>query len=188
MGHIIASNGGIAPCLREAKRAVWRAFFANAAAPCFSRAPIHLKLKLLNRCCRMPLQYRCSRWPPNSSQLEAVDRLQRRLIAALLRVRKRQFESIVDFSRRRNAAAGRVARLQGQWSKFWCPRVISWNDHIFRGHNTSQWSTKLVHHNDGIWLQIRRALGRNGRLGTRRIRGHPTTRWAEGVEHALVHQ
>ena len=130
------------------------------------------------------MSYRCSRWPPDTSQMAVVDRLQNKLVAAALRVKMLPAESPADYVIRRNANGARAVRQTGKWSRKWCRRVLEWDAHIRRAHNPQQWSTKLVHFHDDSWLSFRRLVGRQGRPGTRISSGHPTTRWAEGVNLA----
>ena len=159
--------------------------FANAGAKNFRKAPVKLKLALVDRVCWAPIAYRCSRWSPNCEQLAAADRLQSKLTAACLLLRMLPGEAPGDYVKRRNSQTSRITR-ERKWTKKWCSRVIRWDAHTHRANCPNQWSTKLVRYHDDDWLLARRLLGRHGRPGTRLAPGHPTTRWAEGVDTARI--
>ncbi|CAK0886174.1 unnamed protein product, partial [Prorocentrum cordatum] len=130
LGHTIAANGSVVPCIQKTKKAVWKAFFANAGAASFSKAPLQVKLWLISRSCLAPFAYRCSRWPPRAEQLAMVDRLQTRLVTAAMRMRKCPGDNAESFAQRRNARTARKAWEHGRWSTFWCKRVVDWDGHI----------------------------------------------------------
>ncbi|CAK0839546.1 unnamed protein product [Prorocentrum cordatum] len=184
LGHTFAANGSVAPCIQKTKKAVWKAFFANAGAASFSRAPRQVKLRLISRSCLAPFACRCSRWPPRAEQLAMVDRLQTRLVATAVRMRKCPGDSAESFAR--NARAARKAREHGRWSTFWCKRVVDWDNHIKRAHCQQQWGTRLVLWHDGHWLQNRRRRHHRERPRTRVCLGQPAARWGEGVALATA--
>ena len=150
-------------------------------------APLHLKLRLLNRVCQPPLAYRCSRWPPSKTQCTALDRLQTKLFAAAMRLPRLSHELAADYVRRRNSAAARAALHSGRWSKLWCSRVTQWDDHVRRGHTPNQWGQLLLAYHDATWMQAKRQEGRGGRPGIRVKSGKPTARWDEGIAFAELH-
>ena len=138
----------------------------------------------IQRACRPPLAYWCSRWPPHRAQLSAIDRLQTKLIASAVRLSRLPGELAANYVRRRNRHASRLAISCGRWSQFWCKRVVEWDDHLRRCHFPKQWSTQLILYHDLVWLEARRQLVNNGRPGVRIGAGRPTTRWEEGVDLA----
>eukprot|EP00969_Alexandrium_andersonii_P003755 162877-Alexandrium_andersonii.AAC.1 len=66
---------------------MWRAFWGAAGSQITRDAPFHAKLRSLHRSVLPVFDFKCSRWPPQRTVSEEVDRLQRRLVAILQRLR-----------------------------------------------------------------------------------------------------
>ena len=188
LGHIVAANGSCHPCFRNTQRSIWKAYFGNVAADAMRGSPVGLRLRLLDRVCKAPLAYRCSRWPPNKTLSLAVDRFQTKLVASTLRTQRLPGETAPDYVQRRNASAARTARHCGKWSSFWYARVLAWDAHIQRRHFPMQWSFDLLKFRGAQWLESRRQLDSLRRPGCRKFAGQPTPRWHEGKAFADARQ
>ncbi|CAK0873643.1 unnamed protein product, partial [Prorocentrum cordatum] len=186
LGHAITANSSAVTSIHNTKKAVWKAFLANAGAASVSKVPLKVKLRLISRTCLTPFAYRCSRWPRRAEQLAMADRMQTRLVAAAVRMRKGPGDSAESFAKRVNARAALQAREFGRWPTSWRKRVVDWDSHIKRAHCQQQWSTRFVLWRDGRWLQARRDQHRRGRPRTRVCLGQPAARWGEGVALATA--
>ena len=186
LGHILEGCAGIRACFANVKRCMWKAFFANSGQRFFKNAHISTKLVLLSRACVPVLTHRCSRWPPQSGVAQELDRLQTKMVAALLRCAKATTETPAAYCRRRNKSAARLCKQSGRWSALWFQRSIDWNAHILRGHNPYSWPTLLIRYQDESWLNEQRLLSNFQGTQTRCTVGRPATRWHEGIAFADV--
>ena len=142
------------------------------------------KYALLNRACLPLLKYRCSRWPPQRQIGIELDRLQTRMVAAMMRVPRGPGEPPDAYCKRRNKTAAAFCRRKGVWSRCWYERAILWDEHLARGHSAHSWPTLLHDFQDMSWLEVRRCLRERGGHGLRQARGRPCVRWHEGIVHA----
>ena len=190
LGHILSPNGSIRPCWQHTKSCMWRGFFANVA--CISARNLGMRQRqlLINRSVCNPLDYRCSRWPPQPTVALELDTLQRRMLAIALRPPRLPGEEVHDYCQRRGALVGRWARAQGLWSRRWFSRSIAWDDHLSRPRNNSSWAARLRLHMDRDWFISRRAWARPGSGCTRAssaLAGATRTRSAPGKVFARWH-
>ena len=192
LGHIIASDGGIRPCWEEARRKMWKSFWANAASREIAKAPTDMKMKLLSRSTVCIVQFKWSRWPPQKKVALELTLLQTRMLATILRVQRRPLEDMLDYIRRRNKQAKAVARAQGMWYHLWWKRCIAWHKHVNRHTNTPMYQILACHGQS--WLRAQRfpfvpahsSFARawtidRGRSGTRCRSGYVSKRWEEGI-------
>ena len=184
LGHLIQNDGGIRKCFEETKRLMWRAYWGNCRHHSLKKASVHIKLALLERCCKSSLSYRCSRWPPQPTIAKELDRLQARMVAAMLRTPRLPAELPADYCRRRNRLAASHCQKEGRWSTLWFRRALAWHDHVERGHSAWSWPMLLRNFYDDVWLEEQRFIASNQGIGTRVARAMPVTRWHEGISHA----
>ena len=104
--------------------------------------PVNFKIADLQRVYWPALSYRCSRRPFGSVLHSLVGALQLSLISVILRLPRESHETDADYQRRRGRVSGRLAKAAGCWSLLAAARVISWHDHLRRGHQPS-WATKV---------------------------------------------
>ena len=170
------------------QRAAWARFYLGPGSTAARSVPVWLRIRDMNLCVRPAMDFRCSWWCFTKGHSDWVDRLQRSMIARLMRMSPRPEEAWECFVRRRSAAAATQARRTGLWSDRFAVRVQSWYKHARRNHICS-WPGYLL--NAGLleWLRHRRvALGskscEGGRAQTRLRRGGVRTRFADGVSEA----
>ena len=111
-----------------------------------------------------------------------LDRIQAKMMAAMLRTPRLPGEALDVYCRRRNAAASTAVRQFGCWSAFWFQRALSWDEHLDRAHNPMSWPVLLRNFHDETWLNERRLLQSRQGTNTRVHRGRPNTRWHEGIQ------
>ena len=167
--------------------------FRNCTTKSSGGVGIDIKLSNLDRAVWPILGARVSRWPPTDGRLKAIDRLQTRLTAAILRTPPEAGEQPDEFCKRRNRIAANKARARGRWSKQWCQQVKAWDEHVKRHRNEASWGHTLVREQDADWLtrqrEIMAFLGHKDshkRTGTR-VKGacHVSQRWDAGVQQAI---
>ena len=163
---------------------MWKAYFANIRQFLGRRS----NLQLLNRSVMPVFDYRNTRWPPHAQLELEIDRLQRKMIAGIIRPRMLADDTPAEFVRRRNRIAAVAAREAGLWSMRHCTRVLDWRAHLERPLNKASWAAILLHYRGFQWLMQQRlqhsggVLG--GRTGTRAASGNVATRWHDGVRIA----
>ena len=184
LGHVLQDDGGIRECFSNTKRIMWRAFWGNCGERSLRKASVSLKLSLLNRACRSVLRYRCSRWPPQPTFAVELDRLQTKMVAAMMRTPRLPGETAQDFCRRRNISAATHCRSSGRWSHDWFARSTRWDQHIQRSHVPHCWLMLMRSFQDSLWLESCRALSQAHGTTTRVCRGRPCMRWHEGIQYA----
>ena len=184
LGHILQDDGGIRACYTHTRTQMWKAFWGNSGSRVMRDAPIGTKCDLLDRCCRSVLSYRCSRWPPQSQIAQELDRVQSKMMAAILRIPRRPAEQAADYCHRRNREARARCSEIGPWSAHWFARAIDWEDHIARAHQPLCLSVLLRSFHDGQWLDEQRISRNLQGTGTRIAPGRPCMRWHDGIEHA----
>ena len=194
LGHTLANNGSIRPCWQHTRQMMWRSYWTNAGSQCARLLATPLRMKMLTRAVGPVFDYRCSRWPPQQTIGKEVDSTQCKMVAAILREKRRPGEEPAEYCRRRNRAASAACKMLGLWSTRWFKRALNWNSHVLRPLNDYSWCGRLVVYRGMQWLQARRVsiLGRNtsqrsslaGRTETRSIRAAPCTRWHDGIDYA----
>ena len=191
LGHVLSDDGRIEPCVSATLRKTWSAFYGNFGRT-MRRAPLPLKLKLLDRAVVPCASYRMSRWPFQVHTAKRVDRTQTKMIKILMNLQPHPGEDAESFVRRRNRAASGHAQQQGRWSNIWRKRVLDWSDHLERPRNHSSWASKTFLYRGKDWLQQQRrvhAVGEHssllaGRTRTRAFPGIVHKRWHDGVDTA----
>ena len=117
-----------------------------------------------------------------------MNRVQRQMIASILRPQMRPDDSPESFVRRRNRLASAEVQRMGSWSMRHCKRVISWRDHLLRPANSRSWAAMLLHFKGFEWLVQKRSQHKGGllagRTGTRVTSGNVSTRWHDGLAYA----
>ena len=184
LGHILADNGSTSACWEYTRRAMWRAYFANSR----KCANTHCALQLLQRTVTPVFDYRNTRWPAYAELAQTIDRLQRKMVAGILRPRMQLGEAPDRYIRRRNRLATVECLRMGTWSYRHCKRILNWRDHLERPANAASWAAILLHFRGFEWLMARRSQHQGGllggRTGTRVASGNVSTRWHDGVLYA----
>jgi len=192
LGHTLADDGRIEPCLTATIASMWRSFYGNFGKTMRS-APLSDKLKLLNRAVLPIASYRMSRWPYQTNAAKRLDRTQTKMIRTLMRHQFEPGDDPATFAARRNRMAASVARRCGQWSQVWRKRVLDWSAHLNRERNHTSWAAKTLHYHGKHWLQEQRRIHATGASGsilagrtcTRAGRGIVHRRWHDGVDVAM---
>ena len=133
------------------------------------------------------LSYVGSRWPPQPTIATELDRIQSKMVASMLRIKRQDGEGAADYCRRRNRDAAFKCRQLGRWSSHWFERVLKWDAHLERAHCHQSWAVLLRSFHDEIWLETHRFETNSHGTATRTSRGRPLTRWHEGVSFAKGH-
>ena len=148
-------------------------------------------LQLLQRAVRPCLDFQNTRWPAHSALSLDMDRVQRQMVASILRPQMLSGESPEVFVRRRNRVSAAEARRMGSWSLRHCKRVLSWRDHLLRPANSRSWAALLYQFRGFEWLLQRRSQNSGGllagRTGTRIASGNVSTRCHDGIIFAEQH-
>ena len=145
-------------------------------------------MQLLQRAVSPVLDFRCTRWPAHADLSDRIDRVQRKMVAGILRPRMVLGESPEQVIRRRNRLATAECRRMGPCSSRHCKRVLRWRDHLERPANSISWASMLLHYRGSEWLMLQRSQHQGGlfggRTGTRTMSGNVATRWHDGVRYA----
>ena len=181
LGHIIQNDSGIRACFSNVKRSLWGSFWGNCGHASAKQLPVEMKFALMTRTCTPSLAYRCSRWPPQPTIAGELDRIQRKMVAVILRIPRRPDEPINAYCRRRRREAASVCNRLGPWSDLWFRRAKLWDEHIIRGHNPYSWPCLLKPFHDSQWLEEQRMLHNMQGTSTRVSPGRPHMRWDEGI-------
>lgn len=189
LGHIVSHDGGCREDWQATRRQMWRTFYATCASKAAASLPHKSKGKLLNRTVAPILDDHNTRWSVSPNFLAEIDRVQRRMWAVLLKLRKTPAESPEGFVRRRARTAGQAASAAGLWSIRTAKRITAWEDHLGRAANADSWAAHLLRSRGRQWLQEQRMLHsslnlQSGRTGTRLLPGKPQTRWHDGAQCA----
>jgi hypothetical protein len=190
LGHVLQNNSSIRSCFTNTKANMWKAFWGNCGHDQLRDAPVATKCKLLDRSCKSVLAYRCSRWPPQPTIAKELDRVQTKMIAAIVRTPRTTGESDAEYSHRRNFVASRICAQNGRWSDFWYQRSIGWDEHLSRGHCVNSWPVLLHDFHNNEWLQglrfSRASRASNTSTNTRVSVGRPPMRWHDGISFAKL--
>lgn len=186
LGHVLQDNGSTRSCWQKTSKQMWRAFFGNCAGPLAKGLSSSVKLRLLDRAVTPVLHHRNTRWPCSKKRCNELDRLQRRMVSSIARVQPLPGDNAAAYMRRRNRI---ISGLIGQdrWSYQHCQRVLAWDEHLRRPHNSESWAAKLLDVRGEAWLQERRQLcqrDQQSRLDSRAYFGFVAPRWHEGVAYA----
>ena len=200
LGALLSDSGHTHADFERTAGKMWRAFYANFGRANNARTGSQLRVAddviVLSRAVRPILDFTSVRWPPNLQRFSEIQRLHRRMVGMILRVRRRPGEDPTAFGRRRafeaSSAITRAARGRphAQWGHRWLSRVIQWDGHIERAHATPpSWPSLLRSWRGEEWLAQRRAERGSpsvfaGRTGTRTGPGAPAVRWHDGVRFA----
>jgi len=95
LGHILDDNGSTASCWEKTRRAMWRAYFAN----CRKCANKSCAMQLLQRAVTPVFDYRNTRWPAHADLSQSIDRVQRKMVAGIMRTQMLSGESAESFVR-----------------------------------------------------------------------------------------
>ena len=190
LGCSVGRAGTAWPDFDEAYLAVWRRLWAGAKSRNASKLQFDLKLKEISRVCWPSIGYRCSWWPVGSTLLGRVESLQNSIVACLLRLPPEAGESADSYVRRRGREARKIVRSSECWRLKVCERVVSWHEHVERGHVFS-WAVEVQKCRGSTWLQGQRLLNNSfsafaGILSLRANPGRPHVRWDEGVATAKL--
>ena len=158
-------------------------FFGNCKSVKAKKLTIGANLRLLNRAVLPVLRHRCSRWPGNRATFDEIRSVQRKMVAAIVRLPAEPGEDAVTYVRRRNAAMTNLISRDASWNLDYCNRLAAWDAHLHRPRNKHSWPSKMVGFQASEWLEAHRAMRHCG-TGTRVSRGGPATRWHEGIEFA----
>ena len=143
---------------------------------------------LSNQSVRPVMDYRSTRWPPRRSLHQQIDKVQRQMVAILLRPPPLAGVSVPGFVHIRHRIIAHRCRGEGLWSTRHCKRVVDWKAHLERKPNKWSWPALLLHHKGLHWLQQTRvdnnSLSTGGCTRTRSVPGFVARRWHDGVAHA----
>lgn len=186
LGHTISHEAGCREDWTAAKHKMWRAFYRTCAGRTARGLSEKKKRRLLHRVVGPVLDYHNSRWAVTPNLLAEVDRVQRKMTAIILSLRKRPDEPPEGFVRRRGRTAGQLAATSGLWSLRTARRVVAWDDYLARPSNAHSWSAELLRLRGRQWLQERRMQNsslsmQSGRTGTRLQSGTQQMRWHDGA-------
>lgn len=186
LGHVISHDGSCQADWQAAKRKMWRAFYGSCASKVAKTLPHKVKDKLLNRAVAPILDYHNSRWAMSPNFASEIDRVQRRMWAILLNIRKSPAETPEGYVRRRARTAGQAACAAGLWSIRTAKHIVAWEGHVGRPANAHSWPAHPMQSRGRKWLQEQRMQHsslslQSGRTGTRLLPGKPQTRWHDGL-------
>ena len=180
LGHTIQSNGSIHACFSKTISAAWRQFWANIGGSNFRSFQLALKLRRMQSLVFPVINFRVSRWPFTKSKARLLDRIQRKMIGALVHVKKMPSESWETFWRRKNKLVSECIPNKFKGSNIWANRVLDWNPHIVRNTCGGCWSATLVDQLTPEYLADRRTHHQN-RPNVRIISGFASVRWYESL-------
>ena len=163
-----------------------RSFFGNLSKG-VKHASAAAKFRFMRSSIQTIAQFRWSRWPYQKSYAQRLDAAQRKMLGALFDVRPSQGEPYDAFVERRHRETGHFASKCGRRSAAWAQGIISWNEHLRRGHDHGAWSPKLLDWHDTSWLALQRLFNSSGvesRTRTRAYRGAVHKRWQESLDDA----
>ena len=171
-------------------------FWANAGSSETRKVGTLDRAMLLERTVVSKFRWKLSRWPFQKTVAIALDSVQCRMMAIIMKTTRMSHETIDVFCRRRNREARNVCEAAGMWSELWANRVVHWHQHVARGVRHNHFCHPIMINKNQHWLQMQRvqwvysngSSSRNtmlaGRTGTRCNIGRPQVRWDSGVELA----
>ena len=99
-------------------------------------------------------------------------------------IRRLLGEPFEAFVQRHHLAGGHLATACDRWSQAWAAAVVSWDDHVQRGHDSMTWALTLRGWRSEWRLTLQRLLhSRPGESRTRfrTYRGRVQQRWSDGM-------
>ena len=110
-----------------------------------------------------------------------IQALQRAIIAAMMRIPRIDCEDSENYLRRRGREARSHAVRVGEWGSRVAARVVSWDEHVGRGHVDS-WAVQLRDSKLNRWAVFRLAAEQTySVLVCREYSGGPHIRLEDGV-------
>ena len=191
LGHLVASNGSMFPDWLAAKTKALRAFWRGVGSSWARRASESQRIHRMDKTVWALLVFHVSRWSMSPALMDQLDRFQRKLVAIVLRLPRRQNEDIHAYITHRGRHAAEGARRAGLWGLRCSARVLSWDEHLLRQRNAWAWAAMLRKWHDSSWLEQRRlAFGTGsvtaGRTGTRARAAGVCARWESGLQLAKM--
>ena len=132
LGYIVERKGGIRRAWQHCRSKMWRCFFIITKAPGWTRLSVLWKCKVLERSIWSLLSFYCGSWPPQRQVAVEIDSTQRRMYVSIMKLRRKETESVVSFVRRRNKHAKKMCNDTGFWSSRWFNKATSWDAHLRR--------------------------------------------------------
>jgi hypothetical protein len=174
---------------------MWNSLFANIGSNLGKRLIQKDRLCLITRTVFSQVSFRFPRWPPQEFIAKELNSVQRKMIAACMKLVPETGEPIETFCRRRAREAGKLAKHFGLWSEAWLAKVKAYDAHILRSPNSPMCILRRFH--DQSWLQNRRAAFvtqsiRGGRLTISagrtdtRVTTQVQPRWEEGCSKSCL--
>ena len=160
---------------------MWRAFWANAGQASLKRAPLKAKIALLKRATLPVVDMHFVYWPFTTGRASQLDRVQRKMLASLARLRPNVDDTMETFWRRRRKHATQLQEEMGSWSRRWAKRVVKWDEHLHRA-TSSCFPSQLVKICTAQELQQRR--WRFSRPCVRATPGAINPRYSEAISIA----
>ena len=189
LGHLVSADTSPWPRWRKTEKAMWCAFWSNCVGPQCKDLSLAERLRMLDRCVRPVLFFRCTRWAWTTTLSQAQDRLQRRMLSQFFRIERLPLEDADKYHRRRMRAISNLARQHGTWGQSHAQRVVSWAAHLERPRNSKSPAAIFHAWHGSSWLDCRRRdpdVGGVGRPGTRSASGPVVARWEDGVINARM--
>ena len=183
-------------------------FYANLRQPGWVKLGVRRQFSLLARAVEPVALRTLSAWGPTPHYVESLNRLQRKMVATLLRMWKYPGEEWRHFRSRQSRAAGRCIEDNGEWwARKWMQRCVRWDKCLQRDYEEQRkllncasvqsaqlfktklsWAPQLINFLDENWFRERRTIcsyheGRSvsSRTDTRVVRGAVLARWHDRV-------
>ena len=166
-----------------AETSMWKFFWMGAGCRDRRSLPLWCRMRDAELGCWPALSFRCPWWPMGMTLHSNIQALHRALIASMMRIPRAEGEGSEDYLRcRGRAAAGHAVRV-GEWGGRVAARIVSWDDHVSRGHVFS-WAVVLRDSKLNRWSLVRLAAEETYRvLVSRECSGRPHIRSEEGVRY-----
>ena len=116
LGFLIQDNAETDEAWLAARKAMWRAFMANCSDNSHKAVSMMSKLKLLSKAVLPGLRYRSVIMPLIDTRMKQIDKEQRKMVTAIMRVPMMPHEDIESFCRRRNRLASAQIAKSSKWS------------------------------------------------------------------------
>ena len=165
---------------------MWRSFYGNLSLGLLNSSE-KTKMRFLESSILSVVLSRWARWPFQRSYGDRLDRVQRKMIENLLRIKPAEGEPYDAFCQRRHIITGKKASKYGRWSERWARSINDWAAHVERNHDNKGWSHFILGWRGGFWLEMQRffqSRGNESRTRTRSVRAKAQRRWEEGVTEA----
>ena len=188
LGMWVSSDNSTEQDWESVRAAVWRCVHGNLGKDGIGKAPLSLKLRLLNRAAWPVIAFRCARWARTPGRTKAVDRLQNRVVSRLLGLFPFPGESGGHFFQRLHKTANAHCKKMGLWSSFVSARQKAWHSHLKR--HPECWPARAIRFRNEMWLQGRRSRYANpgrwgllaGRTASRAAPGYVFPRWETSLQ------